>query len=225
MNEERVFSDRRVKKTKKAIQNALLTLMDRKNISDITIIELTREADVNRKTFYNHYSDIYQVMDEIEDNIVDNLNGLLVDCIAKSHVNMAQFEGSSKMTKGQEQLSKLILPFFENMINELRYNPELFKLVMYFGGHFKLIKKIVKKEKMTLIACVGSSEKSMPWMDFYLTFMMEGMLATIFLWKEMDYPVSDDEIAVFLSGITASIGTSGMALMLSLIHISEPTRP
>ena len=34
MNEERVFSDRRVKKTKKAIQNALLTLMDRKNISD-----------------------------------------------------------------------------------------------------------------------------------------------------------------------------------------------
>ena len=135
MNEERVFSDRRVKKTKKAIQNALLTLMDRKNISDITIIELTREADVNRKTFYNHYSDIYQVMDEIEDNIVDNLNGLLVDCIAKSHVNMAQFEGSSKMTKGQEQLSKLILPFFENMINELRYNPELFKLVMYFGGH------------------------------------------------------------------------------------------
>ncbi len=219
MNEERVFSDRRVKKTKKAIQNALLTLMDRKNISDITIIELTREADVNRKTFYNHYSDIYQVMDEIEDNIVDNLNGLLVDCIAKSHVNMAQFEGSSKMTKGQEQLSKLILPFFENMINELRYNPELFKLVMYFGGHFKLIKKIVKKEKMTLIACVGSSEKSMPWMDFYLTFMMEGMLATIFLWKEMDYPVSDDEIAVFLSGITASIGTSGMALMLSLIHI------
>lgn len=213
MNEERVFSDRRVKKTKKAIQNALLKLMDRKNISDITIIELTREADVNRKTFYNHYSDIYQVMDEIEDNIVDNLNGLLVDCIAKSHVNMAQFEVSSKMTKGQEQLSKLILPFFENMINELRYNPELFKLVMYFGGHSKLIKKIVKKEKMTLIACAGSSEKSMPWMDFYLTFMMEGMLATIFLWKEMDYPVSDDEIAVFLSGITASIGTSGMALM------------
>ena len=84
---------------------------------------------------------------------------------------------------------------------------------MYFGGHSKLIKKIVKKEKMTLIACVGSSEKSMPWMDFYLTFMMEGMLATIFLWKEMDYPVSDDEIAVFLSGITASIGTTGMALM------------
>lgn len=74
MNDNKRHSDRRVKKTKKAIQDALMTLMDKKNISDITIIELTKEADVNRKTFYNHYSDIYQVMDEIENNLVEDLN-------------------------------------------------------------------------------------------------------------------------------------------------------
>ena len=90
MNDNKRHSDRRVKKTKKAIQDALMTLMDKKNISDITIIELTKEADVNRKTFYNHYSDIYQVMDELENNLVEYLNGLVVDCIAKSHVNMAK---------------------------------------------------------------------------------------------------------------------------------------
>ena len=50
MNDNKKHSDRRVKKTKKAIQDALMTLMDKKNISDITIIELTKEADVNRKT-------------------------------------------------------------------------------------------------------------------------------------------------------------------------------
>ena len=49
MNDNKRHSDRRVKKTKKAIQDALMTLMDKKNISDITIIELTKEADVNRK--------------------------------------------------------------------------------------------------------------------------------------------------------------------------------
>ena len=213
MNDNKKHSDRRVKKTKKAIQDALMTLMDKKNISDITIIELTKEADVNRKTFYNHYSDIYQVMDEIENNLVEDLNGLLVDCIAKSHVDMAKYEGKNQMSAEQEELSKIILPIFENLINQLRYNPELFRHVMYFDGHSRLTKKIVKQEKATLIAYAGASEKSMPWMDFYLTFVMEGMLATIFLWKELNYPVSDDDIALFLSNITASVGTVGMALV------------
>ena len=117
------------------------------------------------------------------------------------------------MSAEQEELSKIILPIFENLINQLRYNPELFKLVMYFDGHSRLTKKIVKQEKATLIAYAGANEKSMPWMDLYLTFVMEGMLATIFLWKELDYPVSDDDIALFLSNITASVGTVGMALV------------
>ena len=66
------------------------------------------------------------------------------------------------MSAEQEELSKIILPIFENLINQLRYNPELFKLVMYFEGHSRLTKKIVKQEKVTLIAYAGANEKSMP---------------------------------------------------------------
>ena len=62
--------DRRVVKTKKAIRNAFTQLLVNKDINDITVKEISDLADINRKTFYNYYTGVYQLVDEIEDNIV-----------------------------------------------------------------------------------------------------------------------------------------------------------
>ena len=62
--------DRRVVRTKKAIRNAFARLSSRRSLGEITVKELSEEADINRKTFYNYYSDIFQVMDEVENEIV-----------------------------------------------------------------------------------------------------------------------------------------------------------
>ena len=70
-------SDRRVTKTRRAIRRAFAKLSAEKNVNDITILELAREADINRKTFYNHYAGIYAVVEEIEDEICSELDGLL----------------------------------------------------------------------------------------------------------------------------------------------------
>ena len=63
--------DRRVNKTKNAITNTLLTLKEEKPVSRITVSELTEAADINRKTFYNHYSNIDSVLSEMEDNCIN----------------------------------------------------------------------------------------------------------------------------------------------------------
>ena len=60
--------DRRVRKTKNAITKTLLQLMEQKAISDITVSELTEAADINRKTFYNHYDNLDSVLNELENN-------------------------------------------------------------------------------------------------------------------------------------------------------------
>ena len=62
--------DRRVVRTKKAIRNAFARLISRRSLGEITVKELSEEADINRKTFYNYYSDIFQVMDEVENEVV-----------------------------------------------------------------------------------------------------------------------------------------------------------
>ena len=49
--------DRRVKYTKKALKNSLIDSLKEKTIEKITVKELCEKADVNRGTFYSHYSD------------------------------------------------------------------------------------------------------------------------------------------------------------------------
>ena len=62
--------DRRVIKTKKAIRSAFPHLAAEKNISDITVKDIAERADINRKTFYNYYDGVYQVIDEIENELI-----------------------------------------------------------------------------------------------------------------------------------------------------------
>ena len=53
--------DRRVKKTEKALAEALSKLLVDKKIQNITIRELTETADLHSSTFYTHYTDIYDL--------------------------------------------------------------------------------------------------------------------------------------------------------------------
>ncbi len=62
--------DRRTVKTKKAIHVALASLMAERSIDDITISEIAKRADINRKTFYNYYGGIHMLLGEIEESIL-----------------------------------------------------------------------------------------------------------------------------------------------------------
>lgn len=47
--------DRRIKRTRTAVFNAVLDLMIEKDTSKITVLELCKKADINKSTFYLHY--------------------------------------------------------------------------------------------------------------------------------------------------------------------------
>ena len=64
-----VKEDRRIKRTKRQLSAGLIELMKKKNIKDITIKELVEKVDINRSTFYLHYSDIYDLLNDIEKNL------------------------------------------------------------------------------------------------------------------------------------------------------------
>lgn len=57
--------DRRTKYTRSVIREALMGLLRIKPYSKITVTELCRLADINRGTFYIHYFDVDDVLDDI----------------------------------------------------------------------------------------------------------------------------------------------------------------
>jgi len=64
-----------VLRSKKLIKEAVRTLMLTKKASDIKVTEITSLAEINRGTFYSHYDTVYDVISEIEDDIIDNFLG------------------------------------------------------------------------------------------------------------------------------------------------------
>ena len=60
-------TDRRIRKTKAQLRQGLAELLQEKSLKEITVTELTDKVDINRSTFYLHYSDIYDMMEKIEE--------------------------------------------------------------------------------------------------------------------------------------------------------------
>ncbi|RIP07912.1 TetR/AcrR family transcriptional regulator, partial [Staphylococcus gallinarum] len=68
-----MIEDRRVRKTKQAIKNAFIQLLNKKDLEKITIQDITELADINRGTFYLHYEDKYILFSDIEDEYISDL--------------------------------------------------------------------------------------------------------------------------------------------------------
>lgn len=69
--------DRRVRKTKKQLQQGLTALLKQKNINEISVRELSELIDINRGTFYLHYRDVYDMLDQIEQGMFEEFHELL----------------------------------------------------------------------------------------------------------------------------------------------------
>ena len=65
--------DLRRKKTIRAIKNAYLQLRSKKDLEKITVTELTNAAEISKATFYLHYHDIYELAEELEQEVLKDV--------------------------------------------------------------------------------------------------------------------------------------------------------
>ncbi len=72
----RESKDRRIVKTRKSIRDTLLKEMKTESYQELSVSRLCREADIGRGTFYLHYNDIYEVVQEIEDQLLSDFRDM-----------------------------------------------------------------------------------------------------------------------------------------------------
>ncbi|UOE94703.1 TetR-like C-terminal domain-containing protein [Alkalihalobacillus sp. LMS39] len=65
--------DRRKKYTRMVLKDSLISLLKQKQISAITVKELCQVADVNRSTFYAHFTDPYDLLHKIEEEFIADM--------------------------------------------------------------------------------------------------------------------------------------------------------
>lgn len=69
--------DRRVKYTKMILRQSLLELMKDRSISTISVTDICKKADINRGTFYSHYSDPYDLLLQLENELYDDISKMI----------------------------------------------------------------------------------------------------------------------------------------------------
>ena len=71
--------DIRITKSKRDLCNALITLMQTEQFKKITVGDICSTAMVNRMTFYKHYADKYELLNDV----LLNIKRAVVERIAK----------------------------------------------------------------------------------------------------------------------------------------------
>ena len=64
-------TDARVRYTQRILKESFLTLLEKKPTNKISVKEVCELAELNRSTFYAHYSDCFALMDSIEQELIN----------------------------------------------------------------------------------------------------------------------------------------------------------
>lgn len=113
--------NRRVKMTKMLLNESFLKFLAEKPLARITIKEICEDADVNRSTYYAHFTDPYDQLKKLESDIMVDMT-IYVDNIVTEGLHD---------DKKQRQIIKGILEYIQSK----KY---VFRVLLEKGGDFDL---------------------------------------------------------------------------------------
>ena len=167
--------DIRVIRTQTALLEALEDLIKTKKLSNITITELCTAAKINRNTFYYHYNNIFEFLDEHKKLIIDDLNDITE--ISKTHNKQNLVEVFAVLKKHPHFLNILISPNCDlDFFNEI-FDVASSKASIIFS---KDPKTLTNRERLICSYCNA------------------GCNAVIITWIMNDMKESPEEIADFI---------------------------
>lgn len=167
--------DRRIKKTKKAINEALWELLREKDFEEITVNDIAEKADINRATFYKHFVDKY---DWLEKTINDLLHELI---IMNDDVLISERHPSADSFLSTFQYFDQNFEFYSIMLKN--------KGTLFFQNRFKeiLVERFKKRNRYDTD---NSSD-----LDFSIHFATGAIVATIEWWIRNNRPLTVEQMA------------------------------
>lgn len=177
-NKRTDVTDRRIRKTRSALKKSLTTLLQQKSVKDISVKELTELADVNRGTFYLHYKDVFDLLEQSELDLLDEFEGM--------------FDGLS----GEEFLNKPH-ELFERIYTMCKDNADFVRVLLSENGDIKFLNSMnafLKERCLTdwsdLLKRIGIKA-----FDAYFTFLIGGCVSLLQYWFSTGMEQSPAELA------------------------------
>ena len=170
--------DRRVRRTKKLLTQALTELMQQKQVKEITVTELTDLADMNRGTFYLYYKDIFDMLEHIEDSMFQALNEIL------------ERHKKENVVQKTEPILRDILGFIEE-------NQDMVRVLLSPHGDMNFLHRLndVLREKCLQFVRRVAPEEGEARFDYQYSFVVFGTAGLIRAWVNRNCAEPAEQIA------------------------------
>lgn len=185
--------DRRVRRTKKLLTQALTQLLQEKQINEITVKELTDLADMNRGTFYLYYTDMFDMLEKIEDGMFEALDAI---------ISLHEHDDVSQQTK----------PILLDLFDFIEENQEMCRVLLSPHGDMNFLHRLneVVREKCLKAWPEIRKEKGEADFDYHYSFVVFGCAGIIRAWVNRNCSESAEKMAEMAYGMILRGSLSGV---------------
>lgn len=175
-----IKNNRRTQLTKKMIKDTFLQLLATQPLEKISVTEICQKADINRGTFYAHYTDPKSLYQEIQNDLFQEVQPLLRLAPAKD-----------------------LSQWLENLLNILERNPEMTAFIISDTQQNTLLKRVFN-EVYDLATTNFQSlfhEHDPEMLHYYFSYYSSGTIGTIADWLKNGRNISAHDLANLLSNV------------------------
>ena len=160
------------RRTKQLIQASFMQILEDKSFESITVGDITKKAQINRGTFYLHYKDKFDLLDNIEQQLFEDI-GNRIDELQTNYSATDTFE------KGQEQLAAALF-------RSIKMHSPMLKILLNNHGragfHIRFRDAFSEKVRVNLEKNISFYANLNVPMDYFLSFITSAFLGLIEQW-------------------------------------------
>ena len=172
------------RRTKQLIQKSFMEILQNKSFDSITVGDIAKAASINRGTFYLHFLDKFDLLDQIEQQLFEDL-GNHIDELQSSYSSTITFE------KGQEQLAA-------TLFSSIKMHSPLLKIFLSDRGragfHLRFRAAFSEKVRANLEKNKNFTTKLTVPMEYFLSFITSAFLGLIEQWVQNDLDKTPEEM-------------------------------
>ena len=170
--------DRRARRSRRLLKESLLELMKRKTFAEISVRDVTDAADMNRGTFYLHYSGTTELLQSVETDLLEELQALV-----DAHMQETVAVGS-------------VAPVFEPVLDFLVEHRETCAVLFASSeasGFFQSLQQLVHQNGAPLVRTwFRPADPRLT--DYLLNFLAWGFIGLLTEWFEKDMALPKAEL-------------------------------
>lgn len=175
--------DRRILNSKRKLKETLLLLLKKNKLKDVTVLELCKKANINRTTFYKYYTDVDDLVNKIEKELIENLKKEIKD-INRNY----------------------LLTYTTKIISTIKKEQEIYIPLLCENGDYTFLKRILKlvyKESITEWQKLLKKATTEDLENIY-NFIVDGTIGIINSWIKNNCQEEQEKISIFINKICMS---------------------